>query len=61
MSLTQTQRTLAPWALSHASDEFVRSPLWEFSPHIRSAVLHERRRRNIMQDDPEPIGDPEFS
>jgi hypothetical protein len=44
-----------------ASDEYVARPLWEFHPSYRSLVLGERRRRNVLQHDPEPIGDPEYS
>lgn len=41
------------------SDETIRRPLWEFPPEQRQAVLHERRRRFKIDD--EPIGDPEYS
>jgi hypothetical protein len=44
-----------------ASDEYVALPLWEFPPAYALHVLSERRRRNILQHDPEPIGDPEYS
>lgn len=40
---------------------YVARPLWEFMPKHRAAVLSERRRRSILQGDPEPAGDPEFS
>jgi hypothetical protein len=35
--------------------------LWIFTPDEIPAVLSERRRRNLLQGDPEPIGDPEYS
>lgn len=46
-------------ALAEAPDETVRAPLWVFPPEARQAVLHERRRR--FQIDDEPIGDAEYS
>jgi len=46
-------------SLVNASDALIRRPLWEFSPEQRPAVLHERRRR--FQIDDEPIGDPEYN
>lgn len=45
--------------LRSASDELIRRPLWEFSADERPAVLHERRRRFKIDD--EPVGDPEYS
>ena len=48
-------------ALRGTDDQTVSVPLWEYPPEARSAVLSERRRRNILQGDPEPVGDPEFS
>jgi hypothetical protein len=48
-------------ALAEATDETVGSGLWNFPPDARPAVLSERRKRNILQGDPEPTGDPEFS
>lgn len=55
------QLDLFGWAeiLRGASDAEVRGPLWGFPPEARNAVLHERRRR--FQIDDEPIGDPEYS
>jgi len=50
-----------PRALAEASDETVALGLWNFPPEARLAVLSERRRRNILQCDPEPVGDPEYS
>jgi hypothetical protein len=47
--------------ISSLSDETIRRPLWEFTPDERPAVIHERRRRNILQGDPEPSGDSEYS
>lgn len=61
MPLTETQRTQTVGVLRTASDEYVALPLWEFHPYIRPHVLSERRRRNVLQNDPEPIGDPEYS
>jgi hypothetical protein len=46
--------------LSILPDHDIRRPLWEFAPHERLALLHERRVRGL-ESDPEPIGDPEFS
>lgn len=56
-----TQLALIGWAevLRGASDEEIRRPLWTFRPEVRPAVLHERRRR--FQIDDEPVGDPEYS
>jgi hypothetical protein len=55
------QPALVAWAevLRGASDAEVRGPLWDFPPDARPAVLHERRVR--FQIDDEPIGDPEYS
>jgi hypothetical protein len=61
MPLSETQRTQTVGVLRMASDEYVARPLWEFHPSYRSLVLSERRRRNVLQHDPEPIGDPEYS
>jgi hypothetical protein len=43
------------------SDEVISAPLWTFLPANIPHVMHERRQRNILQLDPEPIGDPEYS
>lgn len=48
-------------ALRNAVDSEVAAPLWEYPPAARTAVLSERARRGILQLDPEPIGDPEYS
>jgi hypothetical protein len=61
MPLSETQRTQTAGVLRMATDEYVALPLWEFHPWQRPAVLNERRRRNLLQTDPEPTGDPEFS
>jgi hypothetical protein len=61
MPLTESQRTQAAGVLCIASDEYVALPLWEFHPHYVLHVLSERKRRNILQNDPEPIGDPEYA
>lgn len=42
-------------------DEEIRRPLWEFPPDAASAVLSERAKRHILQNDPEPTGDSEYS
>jgi hypothetical protein len=42
-------------------DATIGRPLWTFPPNHALLVLSERRRRNILQGDPEPIGDPEYS
>lgn len=62
------QKPLAPRALEAvaellgaAPDDEIRRPLWTFLPEEVPTVQHERRRRNILQGDPEPIGDPEYS
>jgi hypothetical protein len=47
--------------ISALADETIGSGLWNFPPEIRPVVLSERRKRNILQGDPEPVGDPEFS
>ncbi|MFE9335295.1 hypothetical protein [Streptomyces sp. NPDC007063] len=48
------------FALLFATDEHVAQPLWYLPPCARPALLHERRRRGILQGDPEPIGDVEY-
>lgn len=48
-------------AVSLGTNSLLCSPLWLFPPDYRLAVLSERRRRGLMQIDPEPIGDAEFS
>jgi hypothetical protein len=48
-------------ALKGASDEQVGGPLWRYPPDAIPAVMHERRKRNILQNDPEPSGDSEYS
>lgn len=44
-----------------APNEVVSAPLWDVRPADRTAVLHERARRGLLQDDAEPIGDPEYT
>lgn len=61
MPLTESQRVAVRKILGQAADEYVALPLWEFHPHYRPALLSERRRRNVLQNDPEPSGDPEYS
>lgn len=48
-------------SLRTGSDELMALPLWVFSPTDAPTILSERRRRNILQSDPEPTGDPEYS
>jgi hypothetical protein len=48
-------------SLRTGSDELLALPLWGFNPADVPTVLSERRRRNILQHDPEPIGDPEYT
>lgn len=48
-------------ALSSTDDVCVSLPLWLYPPEAAKLVLSERARRGLMQNDPEPIGDPEFS
>lgn len=61
MALTESQRKVAVVALRLASDESVSAPLWDFRPELALHVLSERKRRNLLQHDPEPIGDPEYT
>jgi hypothetical protein len=61
MPLTKPQRVNTERFMSGAAEEYLGRPLWEFHPYYRSAVLNERRRRRILQSDPEPSGDPEYS
>ena len=61
MPLTESQRAAVAKYLNGAPDEIVGRPLWELHPYYRPQFLNERRKRNILQIDPEPIGDPEFS
>lgn len=32
-------------------DEAIRLPLWDYPPHMRKAVIHERKRRFGVDDD----------
>jgi hypothetical protein len=61
MPLNQTQRVHMVAVLASAADEYLAQPLWNFHPYYRLAVLSERARRRILQADPEPTGDPEYS
>lgn len=61
MPLSEIQRAAVMRILGTASDEYLALPLWEFHPSYRPHVLSARRRRNILQNDPEPIGDSEYS
>ncbi|WP_330478663.1 hypothetical protein OG301_26660 [Streptomyces platensis] len=40
-----------PRPLQSATDDTVRLPLWVFSPGLRKAVLHERRRRFGIEEE----------
>lgn len=46
-----------PTELPAASDETIRLPLWDFSPAMRNAVIHERRVRFGVYEE---TGDPEY-
>ncbi|MFJ4960971.1 hypothetical protein ACIP6P_00630 [Streptomyces sp. NPDC088729] len=48
-------------AFRGAADETVAAPLWDFPPEARAAQLSERKRRSILQGDPEQTGDPEYT
>jgi hypothetical protein len=43
--VSKTDRPECASALRFATDETVKLPLWDFSPGMRLAVLHERARR----------------
>jgi hypothetical protein len=61
MPLSEIQRVNVRKVLANATDVFVSQPLWAFHPFYRPLVLTERARRQLLQNDPEPSGDPEFS
>jgi hypothetical protein len=61
MPLSEIQRVNVRKVLANATDVFVSQPLWAFHPFYRPLVLTERARRHLLQNDPEPSGDPEFS
>ncbi|MEU4005639.1 hypothetical protein AB0F32_24505 [Streptomyces albidoflavus] len=62
MALSTTQRVAALRTLmAEADNEYIAAPLWEFHPLFRLAVLSERRRRHLLNNDPEPIGDNEYT
>jgi hypothetical protein len=61
MPLNEVQAVNVRKVLANASDEFVSQPLWAFHPYYRPHVLTERSRRQVLQSDPEPVGDPEYS
>lgn len=42
--------------LRAVSDDVIRSPLWEWEPRERKAVISERRRRFGVDDDGGDIG-----
>jgi len=48
-------------ALRETDDWTLSLPLWGWPPEVRPLVLSERARRGLLQSDPEPTGDPEFS
>ncbi|WP_405560658.1 hypothetical protein [Streptomyces sp. NBC_01180] len=48
-------------AARNASDNVISSPLWHWTPRLRPAVIHERRRRFGFIIDDEPTGDPDYS
>lgn len=47
--------------LRGASDAELSGPLWWWPVADRPAVLSERAKRGILQIDPEPIGDSEYT
>jgi hypothetical protein len=55
------QRVNVAAVLARASGEYLTQPLWHFHPYYRPFVLTERKRRHILQYDPEPTGDSEYS
>jgi hypothetical protein len=59
--LNETQRVNVVAVLARASDEYLAQPLWNFHPYYAPFVLSARARRNVLQHDPEPSGDPEYS
>lgn len=62
MALSTTQQERVRRAvMAHFSDEDVCAPLWEFDPEDRPLILSERRRRHLLNNDPEPIGDHEYT
>ncbi len=61
MPLNPTQRAITAKIIGGASDEYLGRPLWDFHPYYRPLILSERKRRNILQHDPEPSGDPEYT
>ncbi|WP_037664948.1 hypothetical protein [Streptomyces albidoflavus] len=60
LSTTQQERMRRAF-MARLSDEDVCAPLWEFFPAYRPYILSERRRRNLLNNDPEPIGDHEYT
>lgn len=61
MVLSAAQRGAVTSELARAADEYLALPLWEFHPAYALPVLSERRRRGILQGDPEPTGDTEYT
>jgi hypothetical protein len=55
------QRVNVVAVLARSSDESLARPLWLFHPYYRPFVLSERARRRVLQNDPEPSGDPEYT
>lgn len=43
------------------ADDDLSAPLWGQPVDLVRAILAERESRGILQSDPEPIGDPEYS
>jgi hypothetical protein len=56
--MTAHARAVLKELLQGASDEYIRRPLWEWSPADRPEVIHERRRRFGVFEE---TGDPEYS
>lgn len=61
MALSTIQRAVAATIHRSAADEWLTQPLWNFHPSYRLLILSERQRRGLLQGDPEPIGDPEYT
>lgn len=46
--------------MAQMSDAVIRSPMWEFPPEAREALMHQRRRRFPGEFEVDEI-DPEYS
>ncbi|MFJ9318820.1 hypothetical protein [Streptomyces globisporus] len=61
MPLSATQEATAVRTIRGAADEYLQQPLWNFHPFYRPLILSERKRRSILQGDPEQTGDPDYT